>query len=230
LDRAAWLDPSLEGALALPRARILLAAGDAAGAIALARHALAACGTSAEPEAHLVIARGLRAAGGVGCAVAVDDAFARAQRATAEPRPDAILERAAAAQEGLGPEPALAVLDEGVAQIGSIATIELAAIEIETGLGRTDAALARIERVVATAQRREPWDARAGAILEAAGRTAEARRAFEASRRAIEALPAPRRRAPATIALAERVTAALARLDGGEAPTIDLDRATEKPP
>jgi tetratricopeptide (TPR) repeat protein len=235
LDRAALLDPNREDALALPRARVLLAAGDGAGAIALASRALAACGTSADPEAHLVVARGLRAAGNPGLAVAADDAYARALGATDAPKPDDVLERAAAARDGIGSEHALAVLDEGVARLGPLATLQLAAIEIEVELGRIDAALARIEAVAATARRREQWDARAGAILEAAGRAAEARRAYEAARCAIDALPRSRRGAPATAALADRVTAALARRGAAEeregaAPAPEISHALEEGP
>jgi hypothetical protein len=86
------------------------------------------------------------------------------------------IERAAAqaGAGGAGLEDAIRGLDTGIARLGPVVTLELAAADMEVLLGRYDAALSRIDRVAAQSGRKEPWLARTGAILEKAGRSEEA--------------------------------------------------------
>ncbi|RMF84193.1 MAG: hypothetical protein D6744_03500 [Planctomycetota bacterium] len=107
---------------------------------------------------------------------------------------------------------ALAVLDRGIRRVGPVVSLELPAIELELAAGRYDNALERIDRLAAQTSRKEHWLARRGEVLESCGRLDEARLAFESAQRAIDSLPAARRRVAATQKLEQRIAAALERL------------------
>ncbi len=121
----------------------------------------------------LLRARSLAALGRpIEAARAMDSALSQSTRVT----PDHYLERCrwlVAAGE-THRERALAGLNEGVARLGAVVSIELAAIEIETQLGRYDDALARIERLDPQFDRKEMLLALRGDVLRAAGRAMEA--------------------------------------------------------
>ncbi len=131
------------------------------------------------------------------------------------PEPSHYLERARALVEA-GPQhtqSALRGIDEGLEQLGRPITLQLYAIELETSLERHDAALARLGRIAAGANRQETWLVRRGQILESAGRPDEARTAYAAALEAIEALPASRRSSRAMRELGARAHTALERLN-----------------
>jgi predicted Zn-dependent protease len=69
---------------------------------------------------------------------------------------------------------ALQGLDEGISVLGNIRTLELYAVELETRRGDFDAALVRLNSVLAGAPRKEFLLLRRGDILTAAGRTTAA--------------------------------------------------------
>jgi tetratricopeptide (TPR) repeat protein len=119
------------------------------------------------------------------------------------PRPELFLERAA-----LLPTSAAAVrsLDAAMIRIGPAHTLQLRALEIEESTGDFDAALARLERVVAHSERRETWLKRRGDLLMRAGRIAEARQAYTNALAAIAALPEWLRESPATARLLAELT------------------------
>ncbi|MDQ3685768.1 MAG: tetratricopeptide repeat protein [Acidobacteriota bacterium] len=129
------------------------------------------------------------------------------------PQPEMYIERAealAAAGEEFRAE-ALRGLDEGIEKLGSLVTLQLAALDLELAEKLYDRALARLERITAAAPRKETWLARRGEILERAGRNAEARDAYAAALAAIETLPPHRRRVKAATELETRLRAALER-------------------
>jgi len=128
------------------------------------------------------------------------------------PDPDYYLERAHA-QAAAGPASvgrALRGLDEGVAALGPVMSLQLAAIDLELGSKRYDAALARLDRILERAPRKEEWLARRGDILRAAGRRDEARATYQAALGAIAMLPAERR-TTATTRLDVRLRAEMER-------------------
>lgn len=134
------------------------------------------------------------------------------------PNPDYYLERASASASR-GPRyvpEALNGLDEGIATLGMLATLQLYAIELELSLGRTDEALARLEPLVAHANRRESLLARLGEILELAGRPRAARAAYEQAVTAINALTPRHRATPGIVELEQQVRNALVRLQRSE--------------
>jgi tetratricopeptide (TPR) repeat protein len=146
-------------------------------------------------------------------AVALEGGIAAAL-AAGKGDPDLYLERAAALQASGSDhlQEALSGLDEGIARLGSPASLVLAAAGLEEKLGRVDAAVARIDEAARRSRRPERWRARQGEILERSGRAAAARRAYEEALGSLAALPVGRR----TRALADieaSVRAALERLE-----------------
>ena len=143
--------------------------------------------------------------------------FTRAIDLGTESRPDLYIERAQALTAGDKPDPeaALRGLEEGIKKLGPLITFQLYAIDLEIKQKRFDAALARLDEVMAKSPRKESWLARRGEILQQAGRAGEAREAFEAALKAIAALPAARRQVPAMVDLEKRLRSALEGAAGG---------------
>jgi len=115
--------------------------------------------------------------------------------APGKPLPEYYLERARAyvAAGDAHIDEALRSLDEGMQVLGNIQTLALYGVELETGRGNFDAALMRLDPLIARANRKEFLLLERGDILLAAQRTEEARQAFLAAQVAVAALP-PRHR------------------------------------
>ena len=88
---------------------------------------------------------------------------------------------------------ALQGLDEGINVLGNIRTLELYAVELETKRGNFDAALARLNSILARATRKDSLLLQRGDLLTAAGRTTAATQDYLAAQAAIDALPPQRR-------------------------------------
>jgi DNA-binding SARP family transcriptional activator len=93
-----------------------------------------------------------------------------------------------------------------------LAVLQLYAIELELKLERVDAAIARLDFLVAQTNRRESLLVQLGEILELAGRTDAARAAYEQAASAISALPPRHRTTRATVELEAHLRDAVARL------------------
>src|SRR5262245_9466724 len=120
-------------------------------------------------------------------------------------------------------EEALGVLDQGIAALGPIVTLELPAITIEVALRRYDAALARLDALASQSARKEPWILRRADILRQAGKRTEAASAYQEVLAIVAALPDDRRNLPSTAELVSDARAGLASLGsaappGGTAP------------
>jgi tetratricopeptide (TPR) repeat protein len=126
-----------------------------------------------------------------------------------EGRPELFLERAQAlATEGKEHvDEALKGLEEGIQKMGPLVTLNLYAMDLETENARYDAALKRLDDVMAKAPRKETWLERRGNILRQAGKPAEAREAYRAALEAMKTLPATRRNVPAMLDLEKRLRA-----------------------
>jgi len=109
---------------------------------------------------------------------------------------------------------AIEALDAGLARLGPIAALQLPAVELEVWLGRTDAALARLDHLLAREGRNPAWLVRRAEILARAGRDADARAAYEEARTVLAA-HAGNRRIHAFDELADRIAAALAATSSG---------------
>ena len=118
------------------------------------------------------------------------------------PPPELYLERA----KLLPPAEAVRSLDEGVARLGPVVTLHLAAIALEEQLGQIDEAVARLNRLAADSERKEPWLKRRGDLLLRSGRNADARASYVSALAAINALPEWLRASPDTKKLAAELT------------------------
>lgn len=102
---------------------------------------------------------------------AADLDFAGALEHSATPTAELFVERAQNLAQGGKASPALAVLEEGISKLGPLATLEEAALAIEQRTKRYDAALRRIDAMLARSAHKEPLLARKAQI---AGRLASA--------------------------------------------------------
>ncbi len=203
--RARVFDPAL-AAVDLCRGRMLLEADRPEPArLALERFVKR---QPAHAEARVTLARILVK---LGRRLPAAENFTRAIALSPEPKPEYFLERgqALAAEGSEHLEEALAGLDQGIEKLGPLVTLQLLAIELELRSKRTDAALARLEKIAAQTERQETWLARRGEILEQAGRPREAREAFTAALSALESLPPQRRQSKAMRELETRLCAAI---------------------
>ena len=197
------IDPGLPG-LDLETGLLLEEEGDCASAIGMFDAALAAkpgdaATLAARGRCHAATGHADLAAADLGAAIAAVPPPAR-------PQPDLYVERARLLLS-LAPRPrleeALATLDAGISRLGAIPTLVKSALEIETRLGRHDAALARLD--AAALPPAEKLVLR-GEVLHAAGREAEARAAFDDARASL-AQPG-RRHTPLDAELAARLAKA----------------------
>ena len=132
------------------------------------------------------------------------------QALAVSPDPELYLERAqVAAGDAQRLHKALNGLDGGIKRLGPLVTLQLAAIELELRRHNYDAALARLDLVTSQSERKETWLARRGEILTLAGRSAEARAAFQDALAAIDSLPPSHRQARSITALQLRIRSAL---------------------
>jgi SSS family solute:Na+ symporter len=205
---AAAIDPTLEAA-DLCAARALLKGKRPAEAAARIERVLA-CRPN-DPEALLLRARAASALGETERAAAL---YPLALDASARPEPDLYVEAARALSAGGRESDALATLERGLVRLGAVPALELGALDFEVSLARTDAALARLDRLASSSSRPETWLLRRAEVLERSGRRAEARTAYGDALRALEALPARLRGTRAAAALDESVRAGLVRTGG----------------
>jgi predicted Zn-dependent protease len=130
--------------------------------------------------------------------------------------PDLYLERARILSEAGAPylEEALHALEDGIAEIGPLPALALAAVEIEVQIGGFDDAAQRLDAATRSFSVRAPWLVREGEILEAAGRPEAARAAYQSGLDEIAGLPAHRRRLLAFAELRRRALESIARIEG----------------
>jgi tetratricopeptide (TPR) repeat protein len=130
--------------------------------------------------------------------------------------PDLYLERAQILSEAGDAYLAEALhgLEDGIAEIGPLPTLALAAVEIEVRIGRFNDAAQRLDAATRNFRVRAPWLVRRGEILEAAGRPEAAREAYQSALDEIAALPAHRRRLLAFAELRLRALESIARIEG----------------
>lgn len=193
---AAELDP---GHSRLPRVRgaLALATGHPTEARGFFDAALTRDGRDAEV---FVLRARTHAALGARPAAAAD--LQRALDLIAQPPPELFLELAAL----LDPAAAIRCLDNAIERLGPALTLQLRALALEELLGRTDAALARLDQLTAQSERRETWLKRRGDLLARARRDHDARAAYVAALAAIAALPDWLRDSPDTVRLADELT------------------------
>ena len=206
--RASELDPEL-AAVELARSNTLLDADQPALALAAIDRFLAS-----DPESsrgRVVRARALSLLGRHAEA-AVELTRTLENRSPSErPNPEVYLLRGraiAAAGGDLGA--AVRGLDEGMALLGPLMTLQLLAVDLERAAEQFDAALTRVDQIASQSPRKESWWLMRGEILDQAGRAQEAQQAYTQALTAIESLPGNHRRTKGTLRLEARIRAALA--------------------
>jgi tetratricopeptide (TPR) repeat protein len=129
------------------------------------------------------------------------------------PEPEHYLQRARwlIAEGDAHVDAALSGIDEAIARLGPLVTLIAFAINVESGHGRYDAALARFASLPAVLAGRPNWLARRGDVLSTAGHDREASTAYADALAAIERLSAKRRTVKATVALEARLRRLLGR-------------------
>jgi tetratricopeptide (TPR) repeat protein len=196
--------------VAATRGRVLLAAGRPRRARREFDRALAR-----RPDAFAVVFLRGRAALALGRPDHAARDFGLAIAGMAQPTPDHVFAHRDALLVLGRREAAVEALDEGIAKIGPVPSLELAALDLEVDLGRDGDALRRVDRLIASSPRNEAWIARRGELLARAGRPDEARVAYATALELITDRPAGRRPGP-TLALEQRLRAALGPNTPGE--------------
>ena len=205
-DRARRLDPTLAAA-DLGAGRAYLGARRANDAKrALERFVRA---RPEDAEGRLELARTLAL---LRATDAADREYARAIAFASRPRPDVYFERARFLRDSGRLSAAIRALDDGIARLGPLASLEELGVEVELARKNYDGALGRLDRIFPRNGRQETRLARRGEILAAAGRPIEARQAFVHAQRSIEALPARLRQTRAIQKLEGRVRSSLESL------------------
>ncbi|HXJ35488.1 MAG TPA: tetratricopeptide repeat protein [Candidatus Eisenbacteria bacterium] len=118
--------------------------------------------------------------------------FGRVVAGVAEPRPEQVIAQRDALVSLGRREDAVAALDAGIARIGHVPSLELAAVDLEVGLRRFESALRRLDGLLAKTPSNPAWIARRGEILADAGRGDDARREYAKALALIDARPAGR--------------------------------------
>lgn len=136
-------------------------------------------------------------------------AYRTALKVTVEPAPDhyQLFVEACLAVRGKYLDEALRVLDQGLSAGGSVALLQGMALDVELQAGRTDAALQRLESVIAQEKQLPFLYTRKAGILADAGRMAEAGKALASAHGALVAVSGKRRRAKAYTDLEQQIAA-----------------------
>lgn len=175
-------------AVALARADVFMAAGWLRSA---RRHLDRLLATDAgDPD---VLVRRARVLARQGEPAAASRDYALAVAGAARPGPELFVEHRDALVAAGDPAAALAALDAGIERLGPIVSLELPAAALALDLGRPEDALARVDGLLARNPGNPLLLARRGEVLAHAGRTADARAAWEEALAALESRPAHRR-------------------------------------
>jgi tetratricopeptide (TPR) repeat protein len=144
-----------------------------------------------------------------------DADFQRCFEVAPNPTPELVIARAANLEKSGDAAKALSVIEAGMERLGQISSLQLNAAEMEVRLGRTEAAIARMDRLIAEAARREALLFHKGQLLEEAGDPVAARASYLAAQTALETLPPTTRKTITNRALTEKIEKAMARLNTG---------------
>lgn len=160
-----------------------------------------------------------RASQRLGQAEEADSDLEQAILHSADPGPDLYLERAALLRTDGQSDRALQVLHDGLARLGSLVTLEQAALAIELDARRFVAALARVDRMLQPLARKEALLAQKADIQERAGRVHAAQETRRGALAQLEGLPLEKRTAHSR-ALEQKLRASLAVKSGRRAHSV----------
>jgi len=208
-EKAGRLDPSLEQVL-LSRGRVRFERGEFTLALVDLDRYIAK--RPDDPEARLVRARTFRKLKSWPASVREYDALIDL---LPNPAPEYYLERAEAevAQGDIRVRDALAGLDQGIAKLGPIVTLQDAAIELELRTKSWDGALDRLDTLARWLAPERLWQRR-GKILAQAGRFTDADLAFCKSLEVLAGMPPRRRNDPMIQQFERQLRAQLSNVQG----------------
>lgn len=210
LRRALALDPALRGAHHF-LGEAELARGRAKAAQHAAERFLAALTQDADGGRFRGLTLLARALDAQQQHAAAADAYGQALALAEQPRPEDYLAHADLLERAGLRAQALASVQAGLARLGSIVTLEHRALALEIADGHHDAALARLERLIAhSPQPAVLWRER-GRLFERLGRRSEAKRCYAAGLAALAELPPSRRNTRALRQLTAQLEADRAR-------------------
>ncbi len=207
-NAAQRLDPGA-AEVELARARLAMDRGFWGDARALLGRFLAARPDS--EVGHALRAQVHERIGSHAAAAAAAADYAGAIRHSAEPRVEYFLGQARAWAAAGNHEAGLAAVDAGLARLGPLPVLEQWAIAALVQARGWDEALARLERLIASAPRKETALTQRADILALAGRAADSRAAFEAARAHWDQLPERIRATQAMLDLRQRIDAGLSQ-------------------
>ncbi len=143
------------------------------------------------------------------------DAYDRLINLCRRPIPEYYIGRAtlAAALGADHIDEAVAGLEEGIARLGPVLTLNSLAIDFDMRIGKYDKALARLQLIETQYGRKEGLYARRGNILLAAGRLMEAGAEYSNAFAAIDELPPHRRDAPGIVRLVGEIRECMDRIN-----------------
>lgn len=156
---------------------------------------------AAYPESAAARWQRARVLGALGQPVEAAEEFGRALALVPEPEPEQVFEFVDLLSRANRRADALAAIDQALGRMSGLQSLVDRAVEIELALGRPDAALRRMDAVIAAANMKEPLLAKRASLLARAGRTQESLAEWRELQKRIVALP-----------LLERGTAAMSRL------------------
>lgn len=138
--------------------------------------------------------------------------FDRVLADSSHPRPELFIARARAvlSADTNAFSRALDGINEGIAQLGPVPSLQMLALDIEERSGNIDGALRRLDTLMAGMERKERWLMRRGDILRNAQRATEAKEAYRRALKALDALPERLRRTIASEELRRELGARLA--------------------
>ena len=144
-------------------------------------------------------------------------AYERSVAMAAEPQPAQFLEWSEALTE-VNPVEALAVLEKGIEKLGSLVTLELAALELEVAQDAPAAAIARLDRLVESTPQPAAHLHRRGQLFRDAGCPEEAGASFRSALEALDEVPAQRRKTRALMKLETAIRDDLGALPAATGP------------
>ncbi len=135
---------------------------------------------------------------------------------SSDARPEYYLERARAlVKEGADYlSAALRGIDEGLARLGAIVTLQLFAIDLQIEMQDYDGALERLESIAQQSPRKERWLFRRGEILLQAGRAEAAYTCFQQALHELSGLPEHVKKRKATQELEQNIRDAMDQVSG----------------
>jgi len=143
---------------------------------------------------------------------AADADLKRCIEVAPHPSPELILARAHNLEAAVQLPMALQVLHDAMESLGPVYSLQLAAVDLEGKLGRTQAALHRLDGLIATSPRPESLLVRKAIVLTKAGQVTAARAAYQAAKQALADLPPTTQKTLNNRALAEQIEKALLEL------------------